>query len=245
VRIYNSSNELIRTLRWGVDSGFNRTYWGMEEKGFRQPGSPKPAPGSPEPAGFQVLPGIYKLVITYARTSDSTFITVKDDPRLGNRNSIKLAQRKMYDRLLKSANKLTTGMDQLTESEELLTKMTTQLRGVEGKDADSLRKSTAKMQDEIKAIREFISGKNSDRQGLSRSPFDVTVMTLMQGAQQSIGSKMVEPGAQVITMIENAEKAVKEAVDKINSFYSGKWKDYRSQVEATKVNLFKEYKPIE
>jgi hypothetical protein len=49
VRIFNDKNELIRTIRWNVDSGFNRQYWGMEEKGFRQPGSPKPRPGSPEP----------------------------------------------------------------------------------------------------------------------------------------------------------------------------------------------------
>lgn len=245
VRIYNSENKLIRNLRWGVDSGFNRAYWGMDEKGFRQPGSPKPTPGAPEPGGFQVLPGTYKLVITYARTSDSTYITVKDDPRLGNRNDIKLAQRRMIERLMKSADKLTTGMDQLTESEELLTKMTTQLRGVEGKDADSLRKSTTKMQDEIKAIREMISGKTSTAQGITRSPFETTVMTHLQTAQQSIVSKMVAPGAQPEKLIANAEAAVKETVDKINSFYSGKWKDYRQQVEATKVNLFKDYKPIE
>jgi photosystem II stability/assembly factor-like uncharacterized protein len=245
VRIYNSTNQLIRTLRWGADTGFNRTYWGMEEKGFRQPGSPKPAPGAQEPGGFTVLPGTYKLVITYARTSDSTFITVKDDPRLGNRNDIKLAQRKMYDRLRKSADKLTAGMDQLTESEELLTKMAAQLRGVEGKDADSLRKSTTKMQDEIKNIRELISGKTSTAQGITRSPFEVTVMTQMQAANQSIGSKMVAPGAQPEKLIENAEKAIKDIVEKINTFYSGKWKDYRQQVEGTKVNLFKDYKPIE
>jgi len=245
VRIYNSSNELIRTLRWGVDTGFNRNYWGMEEKGFRQPGSPKPAPGAQEPGGFTVLPGTYKLVMTYSRVSDSTFIVIKDDPRLGNRNDIKIAQRKMYDRLRKSADKLTAGMDQLTESEELLTKMQAQLRGVEGKDADSLRKSTTKMQDEIKAIRELISGKTSDKQGLSRNPFEITVMTQMQTATQSIGSKMVAPGAQPEKLVENAEKSIKEAVDKINAFYSGKWKDYRQQVEGTKVNLFKDYKPIE
>jgi photosystem II stability/assembly factor-like uncharacterized protein len=245
VRIYNSNNELIRTLRWAVDSGFNRLYWGMEEKGFRQPGSPKPQPGAPEPGGFQVLPGTYKLVITYARSSDSTSVTVKDDPRLGNRNDIKLAQRKMYDRLLKSAGKLTTGMDQLTESEEVLTKMTSQLRGVDGKEADSLRKSTLKMQDEIRAIRELINGKTSTAQGITRSPFETTVMTQLQTAQQSIGSKMVAPGVQPEKLVENAEKAVKDVVDKINAFYSGKWKDYRQQVEATKLNLFKDYKPIE
>jgi photosystem II stability/assembly factor-like uncharacterized protein len=245
VKIFNSDKELIRTLRWAVDSGFNKMYWGMEEKGFRQPGSAKPLPGSPEPGGFAVLPGTYKLVMSFAGSSDSTFITVKDDPRLGNRNDIKLAQREMYNRLRKSADKLTTGTDQLTESEEVLTKMLSQLKGMEGKEIDSLRKATTKMQDEIKNIRELISGKTSTAQGISRSPFEITVMSAIQTAQQSIGSKMVAPGPQVETLVENAEKAVKEVTDKINNFYSSKWTAYRQQVEGTKVNLFKDYKVIE
>lgn len=245
VRIYNADNEQIRSLRWAVDSGFNKMYWGMEEKGFRQPGSSKPQPGAPEPGGLQVLPGRYKLVMMYGGSTDSTFITVNDDPRIGNRNDVKIAQRKMYDRLRKSSDKLTTGMDQLTESEELLTKMQSQLKGLEGKDVDSLRKATNKMQDEIKAMRELINGKTSDKQGISRNPFEVTVMTALQTAQQSIGSKMVVPGAQEETLVGNAEKAIMDIVEKINNFYSGKWKDYRQQVEGTKLNLFKDYKAIE
>ncbi len=244
VKIFNADNELIRTLRWAVDTGFNKMYWGMEEKGFRQTGSPKPLPGAAEPGGSQVLPGTYKLVMTYARTSDSTFITVKDDPRLGNRNGIKLAQRKMADRLRISSNKLTTGMDQLTESEELLTKMQAQLKGVEGKDADSLRRSTTKMQDEIKSIREKISGKPGDKQGISSNPFEITVMNQLQIAQRSITSKTVVPGPQVETLVGNAEKSVKDISDKINTFYSDPWKKYRSLVESTPIKLFKDYSPL-
>ncbi|HEV9038342.1 MAG TPA: hypothetical protein VGQ51_17020, partial [Puia sp.] len=242
---YNDKNELIRTLQWNVDSGFNRDYWGMEEKGFRQPGTPKLPSGAQEPGGLQVLPGTYKVVITYARASDSTFVTVKDDPRFGNRNEIKLAQRALYDRLKKSVDKLTEGMDRLTESEEVCAKLQTELRGLEGKDVDSVRKMTTKMQDSIKAIRELINGKTSDKQGLARNPFDVTVMSQVREAGQSIGSKMTSPGAQEETMVANAEKAIAEAVQKINTFFDGRWKDYRALVEATKVSLFKDYKPIQ
>ncbi len=244
VKIFNADKELIRTLRWAVDSGFNKMYWGMEEKGFRQPGSAKPLPGAPEPGGFAAFPGTYKLVITYAKTSDSTFITIKDDPRMGNRNDIKLAQRKMADRLRRSADKLTTGIDQLTESDELLSKMQSQLKGLEGKEVDSLRKTTSKMQDEIKTIRELINGKTRTEQGITRSA-ELTVMTAIQTAQQSISSKMVVPGKQVETLIENAEQAIKDITNKINIFYSDKWISYRQQVEGTKVNLFKDYKVIE
>jgi hypothetical protein len=70
-------------------------------------------------------------------------------------------------------------------------------------------------------------------------------MTQMQLAQQSIGSKMAVPGQQEETLIGNAEKAVSDVIVKINAFYDGKWKDYRQQVEVTKVNLFKDYKPIQ
>jgi photosystem II stability/assembly factor-like uncharacterized protein len=245
VRIYNSGNELIRTMRWSVDTGFNRQYWGMEEKGVRQPGSPKPQPGAAEPGGLQVLPGTYKIVMSYARATDSAFIVVKDDPRMGNRNEIRLAQRTMYDRLKKSAAKLTEGMDRLTEAEDVCTKMQAQLKGMEGKDADSLRKTTTKIQDEIKKIRETITGKTSDKQGLSRSPFEVTTTTQLQQAQQIIDSKNVIPGKQEETLVINAEKAVAETIRRINTFFDGNWKNYRQLVESTKLNLFKDYKPIE
>src|SRR5262249_36019514 len=152
--------------------------------------------------------GTYKLVITYAGASDSTVVTVKDDPRLGNRNDIRVAQRALFDRLRKSADKLTEGMDRLTETDDICAKLQNELHGLEGKDVDSLRKTTTKMQDSIKVIREFINGKTSDRQGLARNPFDVTVMSEIREAQQSIGSKMVAPGAQEETLVANAEKAV-------------------------------------
>ncbi|MFZ1533318.1 MAG: hypothetical protein WAT14_04080, partial [Chitinophagaceae bacterium] len=186
VKIYNEQNENIRNLKWKTDTGFNRQYWGMEQKGFRQPGSPKPRPGSPEPASFIVLPGMYKLVITLNKESDSTYIKVNDDPRFGNRNEIKLAQRKMYDRLQKSGNKLTEGMDRLTEADEICTKITAQLKDLDGKEADSLRKSTKAMQDSIKSIREFISGKVDDKQGINRDQGN-TVIRVYQLAAQYIG----------------------------------------------------------
>jgi photosystem II stability/assembly factor-like uncharacterized protein len=245
VRIYDDKNEVIRSLKWKVDSGFNRDYWGMEAKGYRQPGSPKPKPDAPEPGGLQVLPGTYKVVITYAKAADSTLVTIKDDPRFGNRNDIKLAQRALYDRLKRSTDKLTEGMDRLSESDEVCSKMLTELHDLTGKDADSLRKMTTHMQDSIKSIREFITGKKSDRQGLADFPYEVTTMTQLREAQRSIGSKMAAPGQEEEALVSNAEKAIAEAVNKINTFFDGKWAAYRSFVEGTKVDLFKDYKPIQ
>jgi len=252
VRIYNDKNEVIRNLRWKADSGLNRQWWGMEEKGFRQPGQARTggggrfggAGGSAEPGGLQVFPGTYKVVLTYGKESDSAYVVIKDDPRLNKTEDAKIAQRKMLDRLRKSSDKLVTGMDRLTESEETLSKMKTELAGLEGKENDSLRKATTAMQDSIKKIREFISGRTSDRQGLSNPP-QITVLNTMQEAQLYIMAKSVAPGTQEEELVKNAEAMIDAAVKRINEFYATQWSSYRKLVESTKVNLFKDYPPIQ
>jgi photosystem II stability/assembly factor-like uncharacterized protein len=249
VKIYNEKNEVIRNLKWKADTGLNRQWWGMEERGFRQPGSRAGGgrfggSATTEPAGLQVFPGTYKVVLTYGREMDSTMVTVKEDPRLNKSEEAKTAQRKMLDRLRKSSDKLVVGMDRLTESEEVLTKISSDLRGLQGKEIDSLRKATTAIQDTIKNIREFISGKSSDRQGLSRPP-QVTVIGTMQNAQQYITAKAVAPGAQEEQLVKNAENMINAAVLRINYFYANRWANYRKQVEGTKINLFKDYPAIQ
>ncbi len=244
VKIFNDKNELIRNLKWKADSGMNRQWWGMEEKGFRYPGSPRPRAGAPEPGGLQVFPGTYKVVLTLGKDSDSTYVAVKDDPRLKKTEDVKFAQRKMLERLRNSSDRLTTALDRLTESEETLSKMQAQLAGLEGKDIDSLRKATTATRDSIKLIREFISGRTTDRQGISR-PAQVTVLNTMQTAQQYITSKSVAPGTQEEALVKNAEQMITQALQRVNTFYDTKWKAYRQQVEGTKIGLFKDYKPIE
>lgn len=243
VRIYNDKQEQIRMLSYKADTGLNKRYWGMEQKGNRFPGSAKPKPNDPEPRGRQVLPGTYKVVYQLGDAKDSTMITIKDDPRMGNRNEVKNAQARMSDRLQLSADKLTEGMDRLNEADEVLKKMEAQLKDVEGKSADSLRKTTKAMQDSVKNIRESISGKRSERQGYGQLP-QMTVMNSYFNARGAIDAKNVAPGVPEETAVKYAEGRITESVSRINRFFDGPWKQYRTLAENTKLDLFKEYQPI-
>ncbi len=243
VRIFNEKNELVRTLRWGVDSGYNRNYWGMEERGYRQPGSPKPRPGAAEPGGLPVLPGRYKLVLSYNRESDSTFINVLPDPRIKPDLEARRAQKQMLNRLAKSSDQLNEGLDRLTEAEETAKKIEAQLAGVEGKEADSLRNVSKKVQDDIKDIRDFVNGKRVERQGYGSVP-QVTVMSTLQEARSVLTGKPTAPTQQEEQLVQKAEEKVKATIEKVNAFFSGRWSSFRNQYENTKVNLFKEYKPL-
>ena len=244
VRIYNEKNEVIRNLKWKAEKGLNRQWWGMEERGFRQPSTGRTFRSSGEPAGMQVVPGKYKIVLQHGKAMDSAWVTIKDDPRQQKSESVRKAQVAMLERLRKSSDRLITGLDRLSESEELLSKMQVQLRGLQGRETDSLRKATTILQDSIKIIREFISGRSTDRQGISRPP-QVTVINTMQTAQSYITGKSIAPGPQEETLVQNAEQLITVTIQRLNNFYATKWADYRKQVENTRLNLFKDYPPIQ
>jgi hypothetical protein len=101
------------------------------------------------------------------------------------------------------------------------------------------------VQDQIKKIREKISGPTEEKQGLSRNPFLVTVLSQLRGAQQAITAKSAVPGAAENVLMANAETAVSAIVKEINEFFTGKWTSYRNYAEANRPPLFKDYKPIE
>ncbi|MFM2232590.1 MAG: hypothetical protein RJB31_1291 [Bacteroidota bacterium] len=245
VKIYNDKNEVIRNLRWAADSGFNRSYWGMEEKGYRTPGAGGGrrmgggggGRGGAEPGGQQALPGTYKVVLAYKGISDSTMITLLDDPRLGNRNNIKLAQAALRAELKKSGDQLIEAMDLLTEADEASKKVETYIKEMKGAMVDSLKKSTKKLQDEIKVLREFINGTTQTKQGYGQVP-QITVMNQYQQASSAISSKAIEPGAQEKMLVERAAGLIGEAVKKVTAFKEGSWKKYMDQVSATKMDPF-------
>lgn len=241
VKIYNEKNEVIRNLKWKWDTGFNRQWWGMEERGFRAPNAPKPKPGAPEPGGMQALPGTYKIVLQLGSAFDSTMVTIKDDPRLQKTDAVKVAQRTMLDRLRRSADKLLMITDRLTEWEETVSKVKTTTG--DGKEYEALRKSTAAISDSIKAIREMVAGKTTEKQGLSR-PQGTTPLTALRQAQIYITGKSVAPGPQEEGLVQNAETLIAQVLERVNRFHDTGWKAYRQQTENTRISLFKEYSPI-
>ena len=61
VKVYNSSNDLIRTLKRKApkEYGIHRMYWRLGEKGVRGPSRRAANKNAPEPRGVTVLPGDY------------------------------------------------------------------------------------------------------------------------------------------------------------------------------------------
>ena len=250
VRIYDASNVQVRTLRTKADSGFNRFYWGMEGKGIRQAGGGRGRRGGGgaaenEPGGLPVDPGTYKVVFSLSKDhADSTLVTVNDDPNAPLSKEIRDAIRKANARLDKQSLKLTSLVDRLTEADEIIKKVEANLKDMDQKQADTLRKLGKAVQDGLKAIREQLNGKPQEKQGYGNVP-QVTVNSVLSEARSYVLGKRIAPGAQEDRLMKDAEDMVSDVISKANSFFDGKWKEYRALAESTPVKMFKEYKAID
>ncbi len=246
VKIYTATGELIRTTKAKADTGYNKNSWGFETKGIRQPGTPKPKNNAPEPVNFgqSVEPGMYKMVLALGKETDSVQLLVKADPNIPFNKAIYDAKKAMFARIDKSTLRLTAITDRLSDAEETIAKIEAQLKNVEGKEADSLRKTGKIMTDSIKSIRNFIFGKPQEKQGTG-SPFQITVNGKLGEVRSEVQSKPKVPDAQEERMLKEAEGLVEEAVVKTNSFFNEKWNLYAQQAAATPLKIFKDYKPVE
>jgi photosystem II stability/assembly factor-like uncharacterized protein len=242
IQIYNSSNELLRTIKHAADFGFNRYFWSFDTKGSRQPGRIKPSADAPEPGGgFPVSPGNYKIVIRQGEIADSVQLTVKADPRIPFNQAIYDAKKKLSERLQQSVDLLTLAMDRLEEAEETISKIESSLEGNKDKLADSLKNSCSEMREKITKIRDSITGRTSNKQGIIRFS-DRTTISVIQQARAEITAKISMPSALSQRLLEEAEKAIKESIGSIDAFFDDPWKKFRKQTEETPIKFFKDEK---
>ena len=244
-KIYNAENIQIRSLKIKTDTGFNRIYWGMEEKGIRPIGSRRGGnrAGSDEPAGLPADPGVYKVVIEAGKEKDSAFVTVNDDPYAPVSNEIRDARKGFNKRINALSLKVITLNDRLTEADEIVLKVNEDLKNADSTRADSLRKSGKAIQDSIKNIRYLISGKPQEKQGYGNLP-QVTIGNAIGELRRNVFNKTTVPGDQEEKLFTEVTELVNQALKKGNDFFDGKWKTYRAYMEATPVKLFKDYTPI-
>ena len=260
VQIKDANDNVIRNLSFKLDSGFNRNYWGFEQKGKRAAGAPKNAGGgfgrrmaeeAPEAAaaeereftGREVLPGTYKVVVTAGAWKDSAMVQVSDDPRVPSKNEVVLAQDKLLDQLQVVADKYNAAQDQLDEAELTLTQLKAEWKDKKDKGVDSLNKAHKAIAEKVKNLKEMMVGKRQEKQGYGTVP-TITPISIIRSASMLIMGKNTLPGAQEERMIAAAKVAADEVAIKVNAFFAKDWADFRKLVESTPIKKFKEVETI-
>ncbi len=241
MKVYDG-DRLIRTLKRKApkESGVHKWRWFMSEKGGDRP-SRTIRKQTREPGGAGVKPGTYKVVMSFGDQTSEEMITVKSDPRLTISTK---AINETYNASKEIQNIRQTAADavkQLVESKNIATDYSKSLAKLDKK----------KYKDQIKASKDIIKkidkviaiylGKVDKRQGITSDPI-INVNQRIGNAGFYAGSRPNGLTSTEHTLINHAKDAVKDALDKTNTFFNEEWKPYQSSMEELDTTPFKEIK---
>jgi photosystem II stability/assembly factor-like uncharacterized protein len=245
MEVFNAKGEKIRTVKQKApeNNGLNRMTWAMNEKGSPRPSREKRRANAPEPGGAQVLPGTYKIRLTFGDKKDSTNIVVKSDPRFTTPESTITARYNMIKDLQKLTGLAAEAMDRLRESKEIADEYEKKIKEAKRDDLKDPTDKTKVVKDSINAIMDYIVGKEDKRQGIIRSPIPTPVSYIFT-AQRYIATSKDPVSATDQRVFKQAQDEISKLTERVNKFYDKTWPEYRAVMEKVSLSPFKNYEPL-
>ena len=236
VEVYSSYGDKIRTFTEKIDTGMTRIYWNLRRDGVKYPSRRSARPGQDGPAGQSVLPGTYKLVLSYGDHKDSTNLTVHQDPRREIPMDDLQAKDAAYEEFYGIVEMATKGFDQLQEARKNIKRVNEALSAA----PDSTQKEVKAMGKElIKSIEQLekIYMQPDGLKGIQRV-YDNLNATL-RGTSGYLRALEGAPNQAANRMMNTARMETEDAVEAINEFLENDFKAYQEKVEAIQFSLFK------
>ena len=241
VEVMNQAGDIIRTFTHKPDTGINRIYWDLDQKGIRYPSQAEPEKDKDEPGGMEVMPGTYVVKMTFNEASDSTTVLVSKDPRLSISPAEMEALYELRQQESETVVLVTEAMDRLRDAKKSLEMVTGQIPKGDTtfKELNDLGKA---MKDSINQLMEDVTGPQ-DLQGIVRRPDNVQAMIFQ--ALSYLGDLYAQPNSSHEYVIEQMHEAIDMYLEKVNSFFSEDWETYKDAVEEAELSPFKpSYSPI-
>ena len=245
LEVFNANGKLIRTIKRKTpkDNGLNRIYWRMNEKGVRNPSREKPKANAPEPGGVTVLPGTFKVRITFGDQKDSTTVKVNFDPRLNVPTNILQAKYTKLKENEAGLGQASEAMKRLRDSKAIVDGYIKEMKAKDEEEYKDLIKENKAVNDSISNLMDIFVGKEDKRQGITRDP-DPFVSTYFNRARRYLQSTLTMPGATEDRLMQQARDKLAPAIGKVNVFFDTQWKAYQEKMEKVDLSPFKEYEPI-
>ncbi len=241
--VYNKSNELIRTIKNKYKkNGMYRMYWRMDEKGVNYPSRKAPKKERGESGGVRVLPGTYKIVMSFGDQKDSTTINVKFDPRLDVPISSLEANYNASKEIESQIEVAANAMAQLRESKKVIDDILKQIKG-KGDAFDSLKNVSKVTKDSINVLMDELVGPKNEKQGITAEETR-SIMEYYYSNFMYLGS-FNKPGATQARTMAHAKNKLLPWLAKTNEFFKNDWPSYQQQVNEADLSLFEETKSFD
>jgi photosystem II stability/assembly factor-like uncharacterized protein len=241
MKIYDGER-LIRTLKQKApkETGIHKWTWQLNEKGPDRV-SRTIRKHDNESGGLTVKPGTYKIVLHFGDQISEDIITVESDPRLNKSSNAIDEIYKVSKNIESMTQTVAEAVKQLVESKQIAETYQSELKKL---DKEKYKDPIKASKDIIKKIEDLITlylGKEDKRQGITRNP-EVTISQQIRLANAYISSRPDGLTSTETTLLEHATKALKDGIDKTNSFFNEDWKTYKNAMEEINISPFKDVK---
>ncbi len=230
----------IRTLKIKTPkaSGFHRFYWGMTEKG-PQRASRKVSKNTRESSGLSVLPGVYKVRMTYGTAVDSTKIQVASDPRIAeNRSALEAVYTagKTVESWMQLAAEASR---QLAQSKADASALKQQMQKLDKEAYASAISSSTQIIKDIEALQDLYFGKEDKRQGITMDT-EGHLSDRLSTAYYYVRSRKSGISATETRLMNLAKAELEKVVEQTNRFYKDVWPVYQQMIQALEFQRFQE-----
>jgi photosystem II stability/assembly factor-like uncharacterized protein len=249
LEVVNAAGEVIQTIKQKApeDNGMMRMTWNLREKSEPQPNRQLTTGGGGGGFGFgfggpTVLPGTYKLRVSFAGKKDSAMVNVKSDPRYTLAEADVRGRYNLAKELQKLTKVTSEAVKRLKESIAVTDDYEKKIKDLRRTDLKDVETKTKAMKDTLVKVMDYIFGKEDKRQGLTRSVDSrLSYINRASGFIESATGPINETDRRVFSQ---AESKINEIVIRVNAFYDTQWKAYRTEMEKINVSPFKDYQPL-
>ena len=232
--VLNMQGDTLRTMKFDPESGLNRVRWGLDRKGVRMPTQAKPKKETDERGGFSVVPGSYKIVVSYNGMSDATTIEVKADPRLNMPQQVMATYDRFFTEMGEKVALATEAADRLREAKESIEMVNKLLpeKAEATEEQEELRKAGKEVNKSIMALMEQMVPKE-DVQGIFRNPNILSAKLGQMMWSIDYAPHEITPNQQLI--VREATSELERVIGQVNRFFSTDWAEYHQQVKAANL----------
>jgi photosystem II stability/assembly factor-like uncharacterized protein len=241
VTVLDAQGDTIRTFSEKVKPGVYRFNWNLRSDGVQYPSRRERKADEDTPSGYRVLPGMYKLVLTYGDFVDSAEVEVFSDPRLDYDLEDAMAEKGYYEQYYEIVEKANSGYERITEGKATIGRVNEALAIL----PDSTRKEITElgkaMQDSLDVLEElyFLP---KDFKGIQRTNDKLGSAFWSVSSYLRVEDGRLNPSGEA--KLKEVKEKTSTVLDRINAFFANDFAAYQQRVEEVEFSLFKELEPI-
>lgn len=236
VQIVNMAGDTIRTFtRKPQQWGMNRTSWSMRRDGINYPSRRERKADADKNSGNLVLPGTYKVVMTYGEEQAQTTVTVHADPRLEYTPGMYDVKEGMQARLDSAIVRGTRAWDLLREARKGIKLTQSMLTHADKELKDTLNKQARELLSTIDSLEATVMDP-PDQKGIQRNPSNLQAK--MWQARSYVGQIEGNSSQMADVSLRIFEEGCQDFIEAVQAFVNDDLKGFRAQLTGVEMPLF-------